>query len=223
MTIIATFSIPGDAFELGEVLGHGGARVEVTQFVTIGETLLPYFWVDDSVDRGSFERAVRDDPRVQSLTPLDGAVDRTLYHLDWTDEIDGLLEVLASRDLIVEEASGTAEEWEFYLRAHDQAALSAFQEACHDKEIPVNVTRVHHNPTETDGPSHRLTSKQREAVALAFERGYFAVPREITLTELAEEIGISRQAYSRRLQRGLRNVLSEVLSSSGEWNDHDGY
>ncbi|EMA44782.1 helix-turn-helix domain-containing protein [Halococcus saccharolyticus] len=121
-----------------------------------------------------------------------------------------------NRDLIVEEASGTAEEWEFHLRAHDQAALSTFQEACHDKEVPIDITRVHHNPEEADGPSHRLTRKQREAVTLAFERGYFAVPREITLTELAEEIGISRQAYSRRLQRGLRNVLSEVLPSDGE-------
>ncbi|EMA44783.1 hypothetical protein [Halococcus saccharolyticus] len=72
MTLIAQFTVPGDAFVLGEVLGYGGARVEVTQFVTMGEALLPYFWVDDGVNRELFERAVRDDSRVASLTPLDG-------------------------------------------------------------------------------------------------------------------------------------------------------
>ena len=211
MTIIAHFSIASDAFELGEVLGHDGVRVEVTQFVSMGEALLPYFWVDGTHDKKAFEQQVREDSRVASLTDLDGTVDRTLYHLEWVEGVDGLMRALHRGDLIVERAFGTNEEWQFHLRAHDQEALSAFQETCRDEEIPITVTLVEHNPNEPDETSLRLTQKQHEAVALAFERGYFAVPRESSLTELAEEVGISRQAYSRRLQRGLRHVLEEVL------------
>lgn len=47
---------------------------------------------------------------------------------------------------------------------------------------------MYHNPTETDTGSYGLTSKQHEALALAVERDYFAVPRD-SLTALAEESG----------------------------------
>ena len=44
-----------------------------------------------------------------------------------------------------------------------------------------------------------VTEKQREAVELAVELGYYDRPRNATLSDLAEELGISRSAVSQRL------------------------
>ncbi|AXR77966.1 helix-turn-helix domain-containing protein [Natrarchaeobaculum sulfurireducens] len=44
-----------------------------------------------------------------------------------------------------------------------------------------------------------VTEKQREAVELAVELGYYDRPREATLSDLAEALGISRSAVSQRL------------------------
>jgi predicted DNA binding protein len=58
-----------------------------------------------------------------------------------------------------------------------------------------------------------LTEKQREALELALDEGYFAVPRENSATELADEVGITRPAFSRRLQRAQKQVFTHLLRS----------
>lgn len=44
-----------------------------------------------------------------------------------------------------------------------------------------------------------VTEKQREAVSLAIASGYYRTPREVGMGELADELGISKSALSRRL------------------------
>jgi hypothetical protein len=53
-----------------------------------------------------------------------------------------------------------------------------------------------------------LTGAQREAIRVAADRGYFKVPREVSLKEIAEQLGVSEQAVSQRLRRGLGNLVA---------------
>jgi predicted DNA binding protein len=48
-------------------------------------------------------------------------------------------------------------------------------------------------------------------VLLAYERGYFDSPRQITQAELAAELDITRQSVSSRLQRGLRRLVGNTM------------
>jgi hypothetical protein len=57
-----------------------------------------------------------------------------------------------------------------------------------------------------------LSEQQYEALRTAFEAGYFAIPREITLQELAARLGISDTAASHRLRRGLQTVLGAEIA-----------
>jgi predicted DNA binding protein len=54
---------------------------------------------------------------------------------------------------------------------------------------------------------------------LALERGYYDEPREATLDDLAGEVGISRQAYARRLRRGYRTLIQAHLQFAGDGED----
>ena len=116
---------------------------------------------------------------------------------------------------MVERGTGTNSTWLFRLRSASRDALSEFQNDCVEKGITIEIRRVADNPDDPDGNRFELTPKQHEAVLIALESGYFDVPRETSLTELAEEIGISRQAYSRRLNRGLRGLLLNTLGDDG--------
>lgn len=213
MTVTATLSIPSEGFELGEILSTDDIRIELTQFVPIGDGLVPYFWASDG-DLREFEAAVYDDPRVASLTALDETAGSTLYQIEWENGVDGFLSALADHEVMVESATGTADEWTFRLRAHDGDALSNFHNACREADIPLTVKQVQHDPASPDNDPYELTAKQHETILLAFEAGYFEVPRGISLTELGDQLGVSRQAASRRLSRGLHALVTHTVAGS---------
>lgn len=215
MTVLASIGIESEEFRLGEALAATTTRIELTQFVPVESQLVPYFWKEHDGDRESFEQSVREHSAVADLEDLDGRVNASLYRIEWAGEIDGLLGALRDQDIMVEEAATShGDRWLFELRALDEAALSAFQRDCHDSDVLLDVRRVHHNPSS--GHESRalvgVTEKQREALSLALERGYFQVPRETSAGELGEELGISRQAFSRRLHRGQQSVLTNLLT-----------
>ena len=54
-----------------------------------------------------------------------------------------------------------------------------------------------------------LRPEDREVLLQALSEGYFEVPREITLQELAVEQGISDREATKRLARGIATVLAE--------------
>lgn len=63
----------------------------------------------------------------------------------------------------------------------------------------------------TDGREAVLTDRQRECLAEAHRRGYFDVPRECTLAELAEALGVDKSAASVTIRRGTARVVSQFL------------
>ncbi|MFC7142999.1 helix-turn-helix domain-containing protein [Halosimplex aquaticum] len=56
-----------------------------------------------------------------------------------------------------------------------------------------------------------LTDEQFTTVKAALDRGYYKVPREATLEELANELDVSHQALSERLRRGHRTLIENVI------------
>ena len=56
-----------------------------------------------------------------------------------------------------------------------------------------------------------LTPKQEVALKVAYEMGYFDVPRAVTASEIADELGISKTAFLERLRRGQASFLGQTL------------
>jgi predicted DNA binding protein len=61
-------------------------------------------------------------------------------------------------------------------------------------------------------PISRLTSKQREALILAFNLGYFDTPRKISSEELAKKLGLADSTLVVHLRRAERRLLAELLN-----------
>ena len=65
-----------------------------------------------------------------------------------------------------------------------------------------------------DQPLDALTARQREVIQVAFDSGYFDVPRAASTETVAAELELDASTVSEHLQRAERNLLSSVLSPS---------
>jgi hypothetical protein len=168
-------------------------------------------------DFAAFERGIEADPTVTAPTQLVALGDHRLYSVG----IDGAFEesvypVLVEVGGVVRSATATHEGWTCRIAFPDQAAIDRFFEFCRDHGIASTVHGVYQerdslDALESTGVGAGVTAAQREALRVAFERGYFEVPRECTLGDLADALGVSDAAVSKRLRRGLRATLAETL------------
>lgn len=63
-------------------------------------------------------------------------------------------------------------------------------------------------------PLDSLTDRQQEVLEVAFENGYYDVPRQESTTDLAAKLGLDDSTVSEHLQRAERNLLAAVLDRS---------
>lgn len=213
MSVVARVSIPAERFALGEVLRVGeDVQVRLESMIPLGDVTIPYVWVgSDQAD--AVVAALDRSSVVEKVRIVDEADGETLLRVEWSSEVNGIVGAIGDSEGVILEGTGNREEgWTFRLRFPDHAGLSEFYRTCIQKGISLDLKEVHglhsNHSTETG-----LTAEQHDTLRLALERGYFAVPRRITLVELANELGISDTATSQRLRRGLNSVLSETLGT----------
>jgi len=216
MSVIAEISIPATEFELGRIMDLSESEtVELESVVPTSERAVPFFWVYDA-DFETFERAVTENGTVDELAKIDTYEDRGLYTFDWSVENDAVFRAARSVDAYILNATGTDESWRFELRFPSHDALSTFQERCRVNDVGFEVLRVY-NPSKPDvGPWFGLTERQREAIVLAVEQGYYDIPRGCTTVELGERLGISDQAVTERLRRAIVTLVENTIVASGD-------
>ncbi|WP_318567821.1 helix-turn-helix domain-containing protein [Salinigranum marinum] len=75
------------------------------------------------------------------------------------------------------------------------------------------LTLVHTD--DTDDTDRLLTERQREGVAAAQRHGYFEVPRECTLAELADELAVDTSTASETIRRATARIVGQYLLNRG--------
>jgi predicted DNA binding protein len=92
----------------------------------------------------------------------------------------------------------------------DPAALRAVV-ADFPEEVGVEVERLSEHRRLAGSLAGRLTRRQFEAVGTARELGYYAVPREASLAEVADALGCSESAASTLLRKGERALVDAAF------------
>ena len=212
MATEATFTVPSAQFPLGTVFEQlPDVTVELERIIPAQDVVIPYFWVRGT-DVDNIEGAFRHHPGVKNIQPVDSVEDQYLLRVEWTLEYNGVLSTLVETNVPLIEAVGTTEQWTFDVRGDDRSDIAAFRERCQELDIPVTLTKLHAlTPIESEIEA-TLTDTQQEALVLAYERGYFDTPRDVTMEDLGDELGISQQAVASRLNRGISAVLGSTLA-----------
>ena len=213
MATEATFAVPSEQFPLGTIFNQlPGVKVELERIVPNGDVLIPFFWVRGT-DVDDIETAFDPHPGVREIRLVDSVKDEHLLRVEWRLDYDDVLTVLTETEIAILNAVGTNQQWTFEVRGEDQSDIAAFQQRCQELVIPVTLTKLHAlTPVDTAAEAG-LTDTQQEALVLAYERGYFESPREVTLAELGEELDITQQAVGSRLRNGIKYVIGSTLSS----------
>jgi predicted DNA binding protein len=210
MIVIADISVPASQFPLGRVLeSFPEVEIELERLIPLSEGIIPLIWVRDA-DADAVEATLEDDPMTESVRRLTRAGPRALYQVEWTLGVDGLVQSLIDSEAQILIGEGTATVWDFRLQFRTRAALEAFRESCEEKDISLNLRRLY-NPTLPE-ESESLSEGQSEVLTAAYRAGYFAVPREVKLSELAAEFGVSDSALSQRIRRGTSALVAETLT-----------
>lgn len=211
MTIFGEFHVPSEAFALHRTLQRvPDTAIEIERVVASKERLTPYFWVV-SDDLAAFEDAASDDPSVSDLRELDVYDSSALYRAEWTRNVEAIAFAYTNVGAIIIEAAGKAEAWELQIRFDDRRRLDEFRDYCADEDIQFALNRLYDESQPRSGAAFGLTEKQAEALLTAWERGYFEVPRQVTLAEVAEELAISKESLSKRLRRGNDALVTNAL------------
>lgn len=158
---------------------------------------------------GAFETALEEDPTVTDPIVVDQypqqrvyrvtLTERTLRFVGHTAEVGGrILDITSSRD-----------GWIVQLRFPDRDALVSFNHFCKQREISFHVNHLRLS-RQGERAVVGLTAKQEHLLTVAYEEGYFDVPRGISQDELAQKLGVSKSAVSQRLRR----AMNELCESS---------
>jgi predicted DNA binding protein len=78
--------------------------------------------------------------------------------------------------------------------------------------IDVTIEEIGSRPSLRTDPFSELSTRQREAVRLAFEHGYYRHPRETTHAELADKLGCAPNTVSEHLQKAEMKLIKALVS-----------
>lgn len=210
MTTILEFTIDALDHELGRTLSvTPETTVELTPFVPIDGRTLPYVWAD-APDYEAFADGVRQSELVVGVEELEAAGGGRLFRIDWDRKPEGLLFLLGRYDVMVSHAEGDTDRWKFRLIAPDREVFGEFQTACSDGDIPITISRLR-TDVGREGAFYGLTNKQRAALATARRLGYFERGSDVTLADVGDALGVSRQAAGDRLNRAIRNLVDATI------------
>jgi predicted DNA binding protein len=213
MSIVAEFTIAADEFLLGTVLARDPvAHIEMERVVPTSRRIMPYVWVHGG-EFDQFEASIRDSEQVKALTRLDQTNGSALYRVSWEDGGKNLVDGMVEANATILEARGK-DDWFFRIRFDSHTGLTEFNAFCRDNNISIQLDRVYTLIDSDSAREFELTDSQRKALFQAVRDGYFEVPRQTTLSEVGEKLGISEQAVSENLRRGANKVLRQVLFES---------
>jgi len=174
-----------------------------------GSTLFPF--LIEYHDRERLEEMLDTDPTVQSYELVDWTDQTGIYYIEHTPETKLISSVVTDVNgfLVHTETKGNG--WLVRLLLPNREALNTIWEYASENDISLDIIEIYGNTDSGGESSYGLTDEQRTALVTAYENGYFGEPRDISLNEVADEIGLSSTAMSGRLRRGMRNLIAATI------------
>ena len=210
MSIIAELRFPSDEFVLARTMAtHPEVVFEFEQLVPTTGRLLPYLWASDGdLD---VDEIVAADPTLDDVSLVDDLEEGGLFRVEWADTGGSFVDGFANGDEAILQAVGRDGEWFCKLRFESRRSISDFQTYCSDRDVSFTLLRL--NDTQVPKLAQfDMTTAQRDAIVVALQMGYFSVPRECELSDVAEALDLSPNAVSERIRRGEANLFRSALT-----------
>ncbi|WP_435073018.1 helix-turn-helix domain-containing protein [Halorubrum sp. HHNYT27] len=201
MSVHVNITVPAEHFAFESLPEE--VRIELERCVPFDAELSPYLWLSGADD----SRYVGEATELAGVD-LVGEVDgEHLVRARWPPERPDVFGAIAASEAICLAGFRDRGVWNLTLRFPSTASVSEWYRTCPRSGESVTIRQIQTGPgCRTDRVS-KLTDRQREALRVALETGYFAVPRETSLEGISTRLNISDTAASQRLRRGIENLI----------------
>jgi predicted DNA binding protein len=199
----------------GAVSHDSEARVRSVSEAGTDPTSGWFFYRVASPDLDRFEAGLRADHTVGRFERVRDTGDgKAIYSVTYTDEATVLSPVVSRANGVILDMENAGSAWDLTVWMSERTDLAHLWEYARQHDVDIDLLRVNEYASlgSTDAG---LTDRQREALLLAVERGYFEEPRTVTLDELATDLDITQPAASGLIRRAVKRlVVSSLLDDS---------
>ncbi len=211
MATIVRGYVTATEFALAETLATlSDVAFEVERIVASGEdAVMPLLWMYGA-DHDAIAPVFEDDPSVRGAELLSVFEDEYLYRMEWISEIELVVQMLTTPETTIMEAVSEHEYWSLRVLYPTREALTETVEYCKTKGLTFDIESIQEMEGDPSG-RYGLSEVQYRALTAAVEAGYYQVPREITMEELAAEFDVSHQALSERLRRAVDTLVAHTV------------
>lgn len=214
--LLATFRLEPEAVALADTLRElPHLEIEAERIAAHSTTwTMPCLWATIP-DFDTLDDALVTDSSVKTVverTPFD---DEIFYQVDWSDEVDDRINRYIDQEGSILKAEATADGWQIAIRFTTREQFDCFRNELHERGHSFELLTL----IQEDEPRHKtgnLTPGQREALRAANHHGYFEVPRDISIRELADELEMSHQNLSKLLRRATGKLVEDTLNTSAD-------
>jgi predicted DNA binding protein len=207
--LVVEFAVEGDDCPLAELTAETGARVESQPPLARRDgTSLLRFTVSERAD--AFVDALESDDRIDFLHVVNVEEGTNVRCLS---KQPCVVHDLVDAGFLVESIEYRQGTGYFGGSVVGYDVLQDVLETTRDA-IGINLQRVYQLDSNEDEYAVKkwdVTPAQEEALRTAFEMEYISVPREVTASDVADELGISKSAFLERLRRGEQQLLSQMF------------
>lgn len=216
--LTATFSVDPEGFALAHTISEVPGMVVEAERIAAHSThwVMPCLWAAGG-DFDAFEDALAEDPSVDEVVERAVFGDARFYQLVWSDDVKRHIDAALDMEATILHAEVAEGAWQLRIRFATREQLEIFRTYLDDAGLGFHLRDLTERASSFQNRGG-LTTHQREALVVAVERGYYAVPRSTTMAAIAQTLGISEQAASERLRRGIERLVENVLvPANDEW------
>ncbi|WP_435346361.1 helix-turn-helix domain-containing protein [Haloarchaeobius sp. HRN-SO-5] len=164
-------------------------------------------------DVEQLEEGLDEDPTVDRWTAFGETGTDRLYqvYLNAYGSKVSTYNTWANEEAVFVSARPSENRWRETIRFHDRSGVEEYASFCDRLGLPFSLLRLRRASEDVNGLQYGLTEIQEQTLVTAFQHGYYAVPRDISLQELATSFDISHQALSERLRRGIGSLVQNTV------------
>jgi len=211
--LIATFQLDHEAVALEQAFKQIPELQIETERIAAHSTewTMPCLWMSGA-EPTSIQDAFKNDPSIETIVGQTAFGDEIHYSIEWSDDVEERINSYINKGGTILRASVESEGWKLRIRFVNRDQFDAFRSNLSEQGFSYSLLEL----TEPDKPrigGIDLTPRQHEVLVAAWEHGYYEIPREISSNELAEKLGISHQALSELLRRGINKLIKSQLTT----------
>jgi predicted DNA binding protein len=164
-----------------------------------------------------YQEGLEIDPDISNYECLTKLPTRRLYRtvLSEQGQQNTVQSIAVEYDIIPISLTMTADRVQLLGRFPSRDAIVALKRACYERDRKFKLLNIYQErAAEADQTilnRYGVTKSQQEALVVALKQGYFEIPRQTRMENIADTLGISTSALSSRIRRGQKALLSNTL------------